>query len=460
MSDSSSQSAQPARLLSASAAVALIVGIVIGAGIFKTPAMVAGISGDAGWALTIWVAGALISMAGALCYAELCTAYPHAGGDYHFLRRAFGRDLAFLYAWARATIINTGSIALLAFVFGDYFSTLVPLGAHSSAIWALVIVVALTVVNIAGINASSRMQMVLITLEVAGLLAVVVAGLWFGDASAPASLSWFEKVPPAGAWGLALVFVLLTFGGWNEAAYVSAELKGGPRTMVRVIVLSMLALTAIYLLVNLALLWGLGQAGLSGSKTAASSLVGMAFGPWAEKALGLSVAIAALTSINATMIVGARTNFALGRDWASLQALGQWQTEAGAPRKALWAQAAISIALVLLGMQEGDGFSAMVEFTAPVFWGFLFLVGVGVMWLRQTDPLAPRPFKVPLYPLLPLVFCAACAWLTYSSISYAISQKAIHVSLWLIATGVLAWLLLRWREGRHTAREARAAAAS
>ena len=459
MSDAASQSAQPAQLLSASAAVALIVGIVIGAGIFKTPALVAGISGDAGWALTIWVAGALISMAGALCYAELCTAYPHAGGDYHFLRRAFGRDLAFLYAWARATIINPGAIALLAFVFGDYFSTLLPLGAHSSALWALVIVVSLTLVNMAGIHASSRMQMALITLEVAGLLAVVVAGLWFGDAAAPASLSWFEKVPSAGAWGLALVFVLLTFGGWNEAAYVSAELKGGPATMVRVIVLSMLALTAIYLLVNLALLWGMGQAGLSGSKTAASSLVGLAFGAWAEKALGLSVAIAALTSINATMIVGARTNFALGRDWSSLQALGQWQTQAGAPRKALWAQAVISMALVILGMQEGDGFSAMVEFTAPVFWGFLFLVGVGVMWLRQTDPLAPRPFQVPLYPLLPLVFCAACAWLTYSSISYAISQKAIHVSGWLIATGLLAWLLLRWREARHNADEAHARAA-
>ena len=460
MSESSSPGAQPARLLSATAAVALIVGIVIGAGIFKTPALVAGISGDAGWALAIWVAGALISMAGALCYAELCTAYPHAGGDYHFLRRAFGRDLAFLYAWARATIINTGSIALLAYVFGDYFSTLLPLGAHSSALWALFIIIALTLVNIAGIHASSRLQVLLLVLEVGGLLAVTVAGLFFGDAASPASLQWFEKMPPAGAWGLALVFVLLTFGGWNEAACVSAELKGGPRNMVRVIVLSMLALTAIYLLVNLALLWGLGQSGLAGSKTAASSLVGQAFGPWAEKALGLSVAIAALTSINATMVVGARTNFALGRDWASLQALGQWQTQAGAPRKALWAQAAISVALVLLGMQEADGFSAMVEFTAPVFWGFLCLVGVGQMWLRHADPLAARPFKVPLYPLLPLVFCAACAWLTYSSISYAISQKAIHVSLWLIATGVLAWALLRWREGRHAARAASAAAAS
>ncbi len=451
-----SDSTQPARLLTASAAVALIVGIVIGAGIFKTPALVAGISGDAGWALTIWVVGALISMAGALCYAELCTAYPHAGGDYHFLRRAFGRDLAFMYAWARATIINTGSIALLAFVFGDYFSTLVPLGTHSSAIWALIVVLMLTMVNIAGIHASTGLQMLLLVLEVLGLLAVAVAGLFFGDPAAPATLSWFEKTPGAGALGLCLVFVLLTFGGWNESAYVSAEVKGGPRTMVGVIIISMLALTAIYLLVNLALMLGLGQQGLAGSKTAASSLVGMVFGPWAEKALGLSVAIAALTSINATMIVGARTNFALGRDWDSLHALGQWQTQVGAPRKALWAQALISIVLVLLGMQEADGFSAMVEFTAPVFWGFLFLVGVGVMWLRQTDPHTVRPFKVPLYPLLPLVFCGACAWLTYSSVNYAISQKAIHVSGWLIVSGIVALLLLRWRERRFGARRAAA----
>lgn len=452
--DLQSERAQPARLLTPLAAIALIVGIVIGAGIFKTPSLVAGISGDAGWALSIWVLGALISMAGALCYAELCTAYPHAGGDYHFLRRAFGRDLAFLYAWARATIINTGSIALLAFVFGDYFSTLVPLGAHSSAIWALVVVIMLTLVNIAGIHASSGMQVLLLAFEVLGLLAVALAGLFFGDPAAPATLTWFDKTPSAGAWGLALVFVLLTFGGWNESAYVSAELKGGPRTMVSVIVISMLVLTAIYLLVNLALMWGLGQQGLAGSKTAASSLVGLSFGPWAEKALGLSVAIAALTSINATMIVGARTNFALGRDWHSLHALGQWQTQAGAPRKALWAQAFISIALVLLGMQEGDGFSAMVEFTAPVFWGFLLLVGVGVIWLRQRDPHTPRPFKVPLYPLLPLVFCAACAWLTWSSVSYALSQKAIHVSGWLILTGVAALLLLRWRESRHVREQA------
>ena len=430
------------RLLHPFSAVALIVGIVIGAGIFKTPSLVAGISGDAGWALVLWLAGALISIVGALCYAELCTAYPNAGGDYHFLHRAFGRNISFIYGWSRATIINTGSIALLAFVFGDYMSTLVNLGAYSSAIWALFIVIFLTAVNLAGIHASSRMQDWLTATEVIGLLAVIAAGFWV-DAPASGAIQWFAQAPAPSQWGLCLVFVLLTFGGWNEAAYISAEVKGGPRTMVWVILVSMVILTIIYMLVNTALLLGLGLSGLSQSKTAASDLLGFAFGPWAQKALGLLVAIAALTSINATMFVGARTNFAVGSDWKALRKLGQWQLDIGSPKQALLLQALISISLIALGTQEADGFSAMVEFTAPVFWGFLFMVGLALLWLRQTDPNTTRPFKVPLYPVLPLIFCAACAWLTYSSITYAISQKAIHVSMWLIASGVLTSLILR-----------------
>ena len=433
------------RLLHPFSAVALIVGIVIGAGIFKTPSLVAALSGDAGWALVLWVTGALISIVGALCYAELCTAYPNAGGDYHFLHRAFGRNISFIYGWSRAMIINTGSIALLTFVFGDYISTLVSLGPYSSVIWALLVVVFLTAVNLAGIHASSRMQTWLTATEIVGLLAVVLAGFWV-DAPASGAVQWFAQAPAPTQWGLCLVFVLLTFGGWNEAAYISAELKGGPRTMVWVILASMLTLTVIYLLVNTALLLGLGLSGLSQSKTAASDLLGFAFGPLAQKALGLFVAIAALTSINATMFVGARTNFAVGNDWKALRKLGQWQLDIGSPKQALLLQALISIGLIALGTQEADGFSAMVEFTAPVFWGFLFLVGLALIWLRQTDKHTSRPFKVPLYPVLPLIFCAACAWLTYSSITYAISQNAIHVSMGLIASGVFALLILRGRE--------------
>jgi len=148
----------PQPLLRRRDAVAIIVGIVIGAGIFKTPSIVAGVTQDPGWAIAAWVLGALVSLSGALCYAELACAYRHAGGDYHFLTRAYGRDTSFLYAWARATVINTGAIALLAFVFGDYVSAVMPLGAASSALWAAAIVAALTIINIAGLRTSARTQ--------------------------------------------------------------------------------------------------------------------------------------------------------------------------------------------------------------------------------------------------------------------------------------------------------------
>ena len=435
---------QPQRLLDPLGAVALILGVVIGAGIFKTPALVASLSGDVGWTLGVWLLGALISVMGALCYAELCCAYPHAGGDYHFLHRAFGRNVSFLYAWARATVINPGAIALLAFVFGDYFSQVLSLGPYSSALWALLIVLLLTAVNMLGIHASSRIQFWLILLEVLGLIAVVVAGftLEAGDSSG----AFFDTAPPMAQLGLALVFVLLTFGGWSEAAYISAEVRGGPRVIVRVIVISMALLTVLYLLVNAALLHGLGLQGLGASKTAAADVLGLAWGPWAQKALGLFVAIAALTSINATMVVGARTKYALGRDWVSLGQLGTWSGPTGSPSRAYALQAVISLGLIVLGMREADGFSAMVEFTAPMFWSFLMLVGLALMWLRRTDSAAIRPFRVPLYPFTPLVFCAACAFLAYSSVMYAVSQNALHVSFWLLGSGVLALVLLRWRD--------------
>ena len=435
---------QPQRLLGPLGAVALILGMVIGAGIFKTPALVASLSGDVGWTLGVWVLGALISVMGALCYAELCCAYPHAGGDYHFLHRAFGRNVSFLYAWARATIINPGAIALLAFVFGDYFSQVLSLGPYSSALWAIAIVLLLTAVNMLGIHASSRIQLWLTLFEVLGLIAVVVAG--FSVEAGDSGGTFFETAPPLSQLGLALVFVLLTFGGWSEAAYISAEVRGGPRSIVRVIVISMALLTALFLLVNAALLHGLGLQGLGASKTAAADVLGLAWGPWAQKALGLFVAVAALTSINATMVVGARTKYALGRDWVCLGQLGTWRGQTGSPSRAYALQATISLGLIALGMREADGFSAMVEFTAPMFWSFLLLVGLALMWLRRTDSAAVRPFRVPLYPFTPLVFCAACGFLAYSSVMYAVSQNALHVSLWLLASGVLALGLLRWRD--------------
>ncbi len=412
--------------------------------------MVAGVAGDAGWVLALWVAGGVVSLIGALCYAELASTYPHAGGDYHFVTRAYGRDVSFLYAWARAAVINTGSIALLAFVFGDYFSRLAPQGAHSSALWAAVIVVVLTVVNLASLRASARTQNLLTIVEVLGLVAIVLAGLIVTPAAAAAPI--FSATPPLGMLGLAMVFVLLTYGGWNEAAYISAELRGGHRAIVGTLVISILIITTLYVAVNTALLHGLGQNGLAQSKAAPADLLARAFGPWAAQALSIAVAVAALTSINATMLVGARTNFALGCDWPALRFLGGWNTERGVPAAAFLVQGAIALALVGFGALQKDGFEAMVEFTAPVFWGFLCLVGIALFVLRHRDPSAPRPFRVPFYPLTPAIFVAVCAYLFYSSISYATSRSAIHVSLLVMAAGVAVWLITRASSRREPQR--------
>jgi len=437
----------PQRLLSPLGAVAIIVGIVIGAGIFKTPSIVADVTGDVGWALTLWVGGALISLAGALCYAELATLYPHAGGDYHFLTKAYGKNISFLYGWAKAMVINTGSIALLAFVFGDYMTKVIPLGSYSVIYWAVVIVVALTIVNLIGIQASAHIQTALTVLEVAGLIAIIIAGFGLFTTPLPPVINppLFSSAPQLGMLGLGMVFVLLTFGGWNESAYISAELKGTPQTIVRVIVLSILIISIIYLLVNMALINGLGLKQLANSKAASADLLELAFGPLGEKLLGLFVAIAALTSINATMIVGARTNFAMGEDWHGLRKMAHWEPARGSPNFAYLVQGFISLALVGFGALQSDGFEAMVEFTAPVFWSFLFLVGISLFILRAKDH-QTRIFSVPLYPITPLIFCIACAYLAYSSFSYAHSKGAVMISLYVMLAGLLALLALRLKK--------------
>ena len=251
--------------------------------------------------------------------------------------------------------------------------------------------------------------------------------------------------------GLAMVFVLLTYGGWNEAAYISAELAGGRRAIVSALVTSLAIIAAVYLLVNLALLSGLGLQGLAESKAAGAEVMERTFGPVGRTALGLFVAIAALTSINATMIVGARTNYAMARDWPALRFMGGWHASRGTPVAAFLVQGAIALALVGFGALQHDGFEAMVEFTAPVFWSFLLLVGIALFVLRARDGGAERPFRVPLFPLTPIVFCAACAWLAYSSIAYAASRNAVHISLLVMVAGVVAMLLARWGAIRRVA---------
>jgi APA family basic amino acid/polyamine antiporter len=429
----------PRAVLGLRDAIGLIVGTVVGVGIFRTPSLVAEHAGSMSVALLAWLAGGVVSLLGALCYAELASTYPNTGGDYHYLTRAFGRRCGFLFAWARLSVVQTGAIALLGFVLGDYAAEALQLGPWGSPLCAASIVILLTATNIIGVRHGATTQNVLTAIEVSGILLIVLAGLAAEPAATTASLGGVAASP--GTFGLVMVFVLLTYGGWNEAAYLSGELRDPGRTMVRALVWSLALVTALYMLINWTFLTTLGVEGVAGSKAVAADVVQVAFGPQGARLTGALVVIASLTSINAAIFTGARSSYAVGRDFGALGFLGRWHPVTRTPVNALLTQGVMAVALVGLGSLTRNGFETMVEYTAPVFWTFLCLTGIALFVLRRRDPARPRPFSVPLYPLTPLAFCATSGYLVYSSLAYTGLGALVGVAV--LAAGTLGLALTR-----------------
>ncbi|MBW4677266.1 MAG: amino acid permease [Desmonostoc geniculatum HA4340-LM1] len=442
----------PKPTLSTIDAGALIVGMVVGVGIFETPSLVAANAQTAGITIFAWFLGGVMSLIGALCYAELATAYPDAGGTYYYLMRAFGKNLAFLFAWARMAIIQTGSIVLLAFVFGDYASQILPFGEFSSALYASGAIALLTVINLLGLKQGKQVQNWLTVAKVLGLLLVIVAGIVAvtsetgNDAMLQSTqLAANVSTNQAGNFGLAMVFVLLTYGGWNEAAYISAEVREAKRNMVLVLLGSIIIITAIYLLINFAYLHGLGLTAMQASKAPAAELMRRAWGKGGAVFVSILIAVSALGTANATIFTGARTNYALGRDFPVLGFLGKWGYRTSSPSNALIWQSAIAILLVVYGAIQRKGFSTMVDYTAPIFWFFFLLSGVSLLVLRFREPETQRPFRVPLYPTIPLLFCAICGYMLQSSLAYTGSGARLGIVVLLTGIPVL---LLNYRISR------------
>lgn len=427
----------------------MIVGIVVGAGIFRSPSLVAANVGSETSFLLLWVAGGAISFVGALCYAELTSTYPHTGGEYHYLTRAFGKPLAFLFAWSRVSVIQTGSLALLAFVFGDYASQLVRLGEYSASIYAALVVVTLTGLNVTGVQHGTRTQNLLTVVEVFSLLLVILGGLVLINSPAPV-VSSPAPPGPEGAIGLAMVFVLLTYGGWNEAAYISAEMNER-RAVARALLVGIGLITGLYLLVCWAYLRALGLSGIAGSEAVAADLMQRSVGNRGSQFVSVLIAISALTSANATVFTGARTNYAVGCDFPLFKFLGRWRKQRNTPTNSLWVQGGIALALVLIGTLTRKGFATMVEYTAPVFWFFFFMVGLSLIILRIKDPHINRPFRAPLHPLLPLAFCASCLYMLRASIAY--TGIGALVGVMVLLAGVPVFLVARYSQRRGSARD-------
>jgi amino acid transporter len=237
--------------------------------------------------------------------------------------------------------------------------------------------------------------------------------------------------------GTALLFVLFTFGGWNEAAYISAEVRGPRLNIARALVWSILIVTGLYVLVNLAYLRGRGLAGMAESKAVAADLIERSTGLGGARAVSLLVVIAAITSMNGTALTGARTAYALGREFSPFRPLGRWQARGDTPVNALLAQGGLALALVPLGAFMRKGFETMVEYTAPVFWLFFFLTGLSLFVLRRREPRVLRPFAVPLYPATPLVFCGTCLYLLYASLVHTGAGALVGMAVLAIGGAVL-----------------------
>jgi APA family basic amino acid/polyamine antiporter len=439
-------SAAPRALLSVSDGVFLTVGMVIGVGIFKLPSMVASNTAGAAEFLLAWLLGGAVSLCGALVYAELAARHPETGGEYVFLARGFGRGTAFLFAWSRMTVIQTGAIVAVAFAFGDYASEILDLGAKSSAIYAALSVAALTALNLAGTLQTKNLQKIMEIALIAALVLLAVGGIAAGG---------MQKPPPqggaGGSFGLAMIFVLFTFGGWNEAAYLAGEVRDARRAMIKILVAGILAVTALYLLVNLGYLAALGLGGIRDSKAVAADVMRLFAGERGALLISLIVCVSAATTINAAIFTGARTTYALGRDFGLFAKLGVWREDGSTPANALLLQGAIMLALVGAASFTPDGFSAMVAYTAPVFWIFFLLTGLTLFVFRARGGAAPA-FRVPLHPVVTLAFCATCAYMLWSSIDYVRNPvygpkfgPAVLAGLLVMAAGFPVYLWARKR---------------
>ncbi|MCH8048343.1 MAG: amino acid permease [Planctomycetes bacterium] len=438
-------------------AVSIIVGIVVGTAIFKTPHLIFSCVEGPWQGLGAWALGGVLALIGAFCYAELATTYPRLGGDYVYLTRAFGRPVGFLFGWANLTVVLSGSIAAMAYAFAHYGGQLFGLDKHQSVWLAIGSVVVLCAMNLAGVVCGKSVQNFLSIVKLVGIGTLAVAGLAFGGKASMAVVN----EPWEDGFGLAMVFVFYAYGGWNDAAFVAAEVRDRDRNMPRALVLSITIITVLYLLVNAGYLWALGFEGLRASQTPATDVLTLVAGDLGGKMMSLLVMISALGAINGLIFTGSRIYAGMGAEHRVFSVLGRWHPTLGVPVWSIVAESVIAIGLILLvGTQQGrdlfdgllvranfsalkwsaDEFETLVAGTAPVFWTFFLLTGLSVFILRFKHPDLRRPYSIPFYPLPPIIFCLTSGWMLYRSLSYA---KMLSLLGWIpLAVGGALYLFI------------------
>jgi basic amino acid/polyamine antiporter, APA family len=433
-----------ARVLGLSDLVYLVLGTVVGSGIFLVPGPVLRQAGGrVDVALAVWVGGGILAFLGALTYAELGAMQPEAGGLYVYLRDAFGPLPAFLFGWTLFFVIASGSLATLAVAAALYLGQLLPLSDIAARIIALAILALLAVLNIRGTRQSARVQGWATATKIGGVVIMGVILLVLSGHAPPAT-SVAATVPRTGAAsiGVAMVAALWAYEGWPYVTFVAGEVHDPQRTFPRGIAIGVAILVALYLFANVAYLAALGAPAVAQSDHVASDAMRTVLGPTASRALTVIVLIAVCSSANALMLSAPRVFYAMAGDGLFFRRLSEVHPRFGTPALAIAATAFWAILLAASGTFEQ--LLTYVVFTAWIFYGFGAL---SLFVFRRTRPDAPRPFRVPGYPWTPALFVVAAFGIVVSTLVGQPVRAAAGLAV--VLAGLPAYVI--WRKGSRDA---------
>ncbi|MCL4540472.1 MAG: amino acid permease [Bacteroidetes bacterium] len=445
-------------------AIAVVVGSIIGSGIFLVPQKIALTLGDAGWIIAVWVFGGLLSLAGALTNAEIAGMIPAAGGQYVYFREIYNDFIAFLYGWTTFIVYQTGSIAAIAVAFAKYLGFFFPglntlqlnfglfvmpeVGIKLVAIGAITFVMT---VNYFGVQFGGFIQQLFTTLKVLAITGIVVTCFAFGTHAGHLYTPFFGAFHSASgglisAFGIALVAVLWAYDGWNSVTYLSGEVKNAQRNIPIALIAGTISVIVIYVFANLAYMYVLPIHQMAHSQLVASDAISTFFGSNGAALIAVAVMISTFGTVNATTMTTARVYFAMAKDGLFFKKISSVHPKYKTPHVSLLVQGFWASVLTLTGTYDQ-------LFTYVIFasWLFYAIGTFGIFVLRKKRPDAPRPYKTLGYPFVPIIFVIVAVWFVINTV--VTDPRDSLFGLGLVLLGVPAYLY--WRSAR--AREAKQA---
>jgi basic amino acid/polyamine antiporter, APA family len=429
--------------------VLIVVGTVIGSGIFLVPGEVLVASdGDVGLSLSVWLVGGILSLLGALTYAELGAMDPQAGGLYAYLRDAFGRLPAFLYGWALFFVIGSGSVATLAAAFPRYLEQFIPLSGLAAKLVSLAMIAVVTLVNVRGTRRGATVQNWSTGIKVGALLLVTGLLLAFGSGFSGPDVRVFDTELSGRALsqaGVGMVAVLWAYEGWHYVTFSAGETVEPQRIFARGIVAGTIAVVVIYLVANLGYIAALGPAGVAQSTRVAADGVETLFGAQWGSLVAIPILVSILGAANGIQLTAPRVFYAMARDRLFFSRLADVHPRFGTPAVAIIASALWSAVLALSGT-----FEQLLTYVVFIGWMFYALAAGAVFVFRARRPDAPRPYRTPGYPVTPILFIVVAAAFAANTLWNRPMETLI--GLGIVALGLPAYLV--WRRRALTSEEA------